>query len=101
MEKRPHFKATITYLSSEDGGIAMPVSSGYRTSIKFPYQTTEILASQTFLDEDLVFPGDTVSADILLINAGDIIEKIYAGIDFDLVLNSATIGNGVVTEIYD
>lgn len=100
MEKRPHFKATLTYLATKDGGIVTPVSSGFRTIIKFPYNEKEFIASQTFLETELVFPGDTVIADVILLEAQEMLEKIYKGMDFELIINSGTIGSGVVTDIY-
>lgn len=98
--KRPHFKATITYLATEAGGIVTPVSSGFRTLIRFPYGNKELIANQTFLEIEIVFPGDTVSADIVLLEPEETLEKIYEGIDFDLLINSNTIGSGVITQIY-
>lgn len=100
MTKRPHFKAALTYLATEDGGIVTPVSSGFRSIIKFPYVNQDFLANQTFPETELVFPGDTVSADIILLDAGEALEKIYTGLDFDLLINSTTIGSGVITDIY-
>lgn len=100
MEKKPHFKATLTYLATEDSGIVTPVSSGFRTVIRFPYDNKDLIANQTFLETELVFPGDTVVADIILLEAQEALEKIYEGIDFDLLINSNTIGSGVITHIY-
>lgn len=100
MNKRPHFKATLTYFSTEDGGIVTPVSSGFRTYIRFPYDNQNFIITQTFLETEIVFPGDIVSADITLLNAKETLEKIYAGLDFDLVIHSNTIGSGVITHIY-
>lgn len=76
MNKRPHFKATLTYFSTEDGGILTPVSSGFRTSIKFLYDHKEYIANQTFLETELVFPRDIVSADIILLDPGENLERI-------------------------
>lgn len=100
MEKRPHFKATLIYLKTEDGGIVTPVSSGFRTVIRFPYDNRDLIANQSFLETEIVFPGDTVSADIFLLEAKEALEKIYTGIDFDLLINSNIIGSGVITHIY-
>lgn len=100
MEKRPHFKATLAYFATEDGGIVTPVSLGFRTVVRFLYDSRECIANQTFLETELVFPGDTVSADIILLEAQEMVEKIYKGMDFDLIINSNTIGSGVVTDIY-
>lgn len=100
MEKRPHFKATITYITTEDGGITSPVSSGFRSIIRFPYDNEDLIANQTFLETELVFAGDTVIADIILLEANESLEKLYNGLDFELLINSKTIGSGVITNIY-
>lgn len=100
MEKRPHFKATLMYLATEDGGIVTPVSAGFRIVVRFPYGNQECMANQTFLDQELVFPGDTVVADLILLNADEMAAKIYEGMDFELLINSNIIGNGVITEKY-
>jgi translation elongation factor EF-Tu-like GTPase len=101
MKKRPHFTATLTYLATEEGGIVTPVSSGFRCIVRFPYDNTEFLANQTFIDTELVFPGDIINADINLVGNPEILGKIYEGMDFDLFLNDNAIGNGVITTIYD
>lgn len=100
MKKRPHFRATITYLATADGGIVSPVSSGFRSQIRFPYHSRHILANQTFLETELVFPGDTVNADIFLVDDNDSLEKIYSGLDFELFANDNALGSGVITHIY-
>lgn len=100
MEKRPHFKATLTYLTTEDGGIVTPVSSGFRAVIRFPYDNRELIANQTFLETEIVFPGDTVVADIYLLDATKMLENIYTGLGFDLIIQSNIIANGVITHIY-
>ncbi len=100
MKKSPHFKATLTYRKTEDGGIITPISSGFRSIIKFPNNTKEIIANQTFIETEIVFPGDTVSTDIFLLQANEMLQKIYSGQDFDLLINSIVIGNGIITHIY-
>lgn len=100
MEKRPHFKATITYFATEDGGIITPVSSGFRAIIRFPYDNKELIANQTFLESELVFPVDTVNADVFLLEANETLDKIYNGLDFELLINSNTIASGVITAVY-
>ena len=100
MKKKPHFKAILTYLSTDEGGIVTPVSSGFRSVIRFPYDNQEIIANHAFSETELVFPGDSVNADILMLEAERVIEKIYEGMDFDLLINSNIIGSGVITQIY-
>jgi len=100
MTKKPHFKAMLTYNTTEDGGIATPISSGFRSAVRFPFNNQDFIANQTFLDTDLVFPGDIVSTDITLVDLNDVLKYIYSGLNFDLLLNSSIIGSGVITQLY-
>lgn len=100
MKKRPHFKAVLTYLPTEDSGIVTPVSSGFRSLIRFPYETKDVLINQTFLETELVFPGDTVSADITLVDSNEKLEKLYNGLEFDIFINSDNIATGVISHLY-
>ncbi|MCD9856815.1 hypothetical protein LUD75_18975 [Epilithonimonas sp. JDS] len=100
MERKPHFRAALTYLPTDQGGIVTPVSSDFRANIRFPYDNKELTANQTFVDAEIVFPGDTISADIFLLKPTETLERIYAGLDFDLLINSKIIGSGIIANIY-
>ena len=100
MKKKPHFKALLTFLPEDNGGISTPVSSGFRTTVRFPFDSKEFLANHTFIETDIIYSGGTVTANINLLEAKDALEQIYEGIDFDLLLNSTIIGQGVITKIY-
>lgn len=99
MKKRPHFKALMTYKTTEDGGIVTPVSSGFRASLKFPFESKLYIASHTFPETELVFPGDVTSAEITIIN-NDMYDQLYEGMNFELEDQSGTIGSGIITTIY-
>ncbi|SMP25920.1 hypothetical protein [Chryseobacterium profundimaris] len=99
MKKRPHFKALMTYKTTEDGGIVTPVSSGFRASLKFPFESKLYIASHTFPEAELVFPGDVTSAEITIIN-NDMYDQLYEGMNFELEDQSGTIGSGIITTIY-
>jgi len=100
MKKRPHFKALITYNKTEDGGIVTPVSSGFRASFIFPFENRMYIASQTFPEAELVFPGDVINAEITLIGDDMLNDKLYEGMDFEVADQSGTIGSGVITTVY-
>jgi len=95
-----HFKALINFFSTEKGGLVTPVSSGYRSEIKFPFEMNSFIAAQTFEETELIFPGDSAAVDITLIDAEQFLEKLYNGMDFELYDNSGIIADGVVTEVY-
>lgn len=100
MKKLPHFKAMLTYYQPENGGRTTPVSSGFRASIKFPFESQLYIGIQTFSETELVFAGDTVNAEITLVGAEPFLEKLYEGMDFEFSDHSNTIGNGVITTVY-
>lgn len=100
MKKTVHFKALINYLSSEKGGLISPISSGYRSEIKFPFELKSYVAAQTFTEAEIIFAGDSANIDVTLIGAEEFLEKLYRGMDFELSDNSGSIGNGVITEVY-
>ena len=94
-----HFVALLTYVSEKDGGRKTPASSGYRPTIKFTYIDGEFSGVQHFIDTDLVFAGDTVSAEITLINTDNFKGKLYVGLDFEFFEGPILIGNGIITQI--
>jgi hypothetical protein len=58
-----------------------------------------ILGEHNFIDVDLVFSGDTVTAEITLINFESFNGKLYTGLDFDFYEGEILMGKGVVTKI--
>jgi translation elongation factor EF-Tu-like GTPase len=62
------FVAILKYRTIEQGGRKTQVfNSGYRPQIKFSFTEMQTSGQQKFLDKDVVFPGDTVTAEIQLI----------------------------------
>lgn len=101
MDLKPHFIALLTYLPSQKGKRTTPVSSGYRPSVKFPFEQDHFTGVQNFVDSDLVFPGDTVTAEITMLNKEYFEGKIYKGLDFDFFEGEDLIGHGIVTKVLD
>lgn len=99
MNTKPHFTALVTFASEEHSGKSTPVSSGYRAKIKFELEQFEYMGMQDFLEKELVFPGDVVTAEITLFYAGKSLDKLYQGQDFDFYENEDVIGRGVITKI--
>jgi hypothetical protein len=61
--------ATLTYLTPEQGGRSTPVfPTGYRPQVKFDFDEMQTSGQQTFIDRKIVFPGDTVEAEIKIIS---------------------------------
>jgi translation elongation factor EF-Tu-like GTPase len=99
MKIKPTFTALLTYSPAKDGVKTTPVSSGYRSLIKFPFDLELYIGVQTFGETDLVFPGDTISAEIALLKSEYVTGKIYEGLDFDFFEGENLIGHGVVTKV--
>ncbi|HEX8562171.1 MAG TPA: hypothetical protein VF676_04245 [Flavobacterium sp.] len=98
MTTRPHFLALLTF-APDDQGSRTPASSGHRAELKFSFAQTLVMSSLNFVDVELVFPGDTVSAEITLLNADAVVESIYEGMDFELIQGSVSIGTGVIKKL--
>lgn len=99
MKSVSHFTALLTFVSSNDGGLATPASSGYRPFLKFPFEQRFFTGIQKFSGTDLVFPGDTVNAEITLPDLSGLIGKLYEGLDFEFFEGDRLIGYGVVTGV--
>lgn len=97
MERKPNFKAQITYFSSYKSGLTSPFSSGFRCVLRFPFINKDFFCIQNYIDTELVFPGENVSTNISVL---DNIKDLYNGLDFELFLNTVKIGEGVITEVY-
>lgn len=100
MKKSIHFNALISYRTPEQGGLVSPVSDGFRASFQFPFELTTYIGIHTIEEEELIFPGDSVSVDITLVNAESFLGKLYKGMDFELTDHSVVIGSGVITDVY-
>jgi translation elongation factor EF-Tu-like GTPase len=96
---KPHFIALLHFISEKEGGRKTPISSGYRTGIKFSSHGEFILGEHNFIDTDLVFSGDTVNAEITIIDFEKLNGKLYTGLDFDFYEGEILMGKGVVTKI--
>lgn len=98
---KPHFIALLNFISEIEGGRKTPISSGYRTGIKFSFNSELILGEHHFMDTDLVFSGDTVTAEITIIVLEKLNRKLYTGLDFDFYEGEILMGKGVVTKIFN
>lgn len=99
MNTKPHFTALLTYIANANGPRSTPASSGHRAFIKFDFSQEMIIAIQNFTDSELVFPGDTVTAEVTLINAEPFLNRLYQGLDFDFFEADTLIGSGVVKKL--
>ena len=93
------FIATLTYLTAEQGGRKTPAKSGYRPHIKFDFDEMQTSGEQTFIDREIVFPGDTVEAEIKILSVKHFANKLTEGMTFDFSEGSILIGKGKIKRI--
>lgn len=94
------FIATLTYLTPEQGGRSTPVfSSGYRPQVKFDFDEMQTSGQQTFIDRKMVFPGDTVEAEIKILSVEHFAGRLKEKMKFEFREGSRVIGTGQIKHI--
>lgn len=93
------FIATLTYLTTEQGGRQTPAFSGYRPQVKFEFAEMQTSGQQTFIDRKIVYPGDTVEAEIKIISVDYFAGHLKENMNFDFREGSRIIGNGQIKYI--
>lgn len=93
------FIAQLTYKSTENGGRTTPAHSGYRPTIKFPFDKMQTSGSQTFIDAEKAFPGETVYAKIRIIAFEYFAGRLAEGMCFDFREGDKIIGTGEIKRI--
>ena len=93
------FIADLKYLPIEEGGRKVPAVSGYRPAIKFDFAEMQTSGEQTFLNKEIVFPGDTVEAAIKIISVEYFSNCLTEGMKFDFREGPTIIGTGKITSI--
>jgi len=99
MFSEPHFIALLKYKTTEDGGRKTAASSGYRPHIKFSFDEYMTSGMQTFIDTEIVAPGESVSAVISILSAEYFEGKLYENLEFDFREGGRIIGTGKITKI--
>jgi len=93
------FIATLTYLTPEQGGRSTPASSGYRPQVKFDFAEMQTSGQQIFIDRKIVFPGDTVEAEIKIISVDYFAGQLKEKMKFEFLEGSRVIGTGKIKHI--
>jgi len=94
----PHkkFKAEVYVLTKEEGGRHTPFFKGYRP--QFYFRTTDVTGVMQLPENvEMVMPGDSVTADVELINSIAMEKELR----FAVREGGRTVGAGVVTEIIE
>lgn len=93
------FIATLTYLTAEQGGRKTPAFSGYRPQVKFEFAEMQTSGQQTFIDRQIVYPGDTVEAEIKIISVDYFAGQLKEKMSFEFREGSTVIGTGQIKHI--
>ncbi len=99
MDKAVDFIAILKYNTTEEGGRETPAFTGYRPQIKFDFSEKQTSGEQKFIDKAIVYPGDSVSAEIRLLSSEFFQNKLCEGMNFDFREGNRIIGNGTITKM--
>jgi hypothetical protein len=93
------FIAALTYITTEHGGRKTPAKTGYRPQLKFDFDEMQTSGQQTFIDRELVFPGDTVEAEIKILSVDHFANKLTEKMEFEFREGATVIGTGIIKHI--
>ncbi|KYG83156.1 hypothetical protein AWW67_06965 [Roseivirga seohaensis] len=93
------FIATLTYRTTEQGGRKTAAKSGYRPQLKFDFEEMQTSGQQTFIDRELVFPGDTVETEIKILAVDYFEGKLSEKMEFEFREGPIVIGTGKIKHI--
>jgi hypothetical protein len=95
----PDFIADLEYRTTENGGRSGYAASGYRPHIKFPFSDNMTTGEQVFWDKDKVFPGESVRAQIRILDHVTFKNALSSGMTFEFREGPRIIGIGEVVEV--
>jgi elongation factor Tu len=93
------FTATVRFKTTQGGGRKTPVSTGYWPQIKFHFTEKQSGARHTFIDKDLVHPGDVVKASIKTLSPHFFEHSLKEGTEFEIREGHMVVGTGVIENI--
>ena len=93
------FIAVLKYRTTKEGGRRGPAFSGYRPGIQFSFSNMQTSGDQTFLDREIVYPGETVEAGIIIVSVPYFAGKLIEGMPFEFKEGATIIGTGVIKTI--
>jgi hypothetical protein len=99
MSRQPDFIARLKYRLTEEGGRRTPVKSGYRPQVKFDFVEMQTSGQQIFINKDIVYPGDTVEAEITMVSPHLFARSLYVSKDFEFREGAVVKGIGQILKI--
>jgi len=99
MNKTPDFIAELHHHTAVEGGRSTPAFSGYRPHIKFSFSEFLTSGQQKFLNKEIVYPGDNVTAEIAIASVEFFKGKLKKDMLFDFREGTRIIGTGKIIEV--
>jgi len=93
------FIAELKYLTPKEGGRKTPAFSGYRPAVRFEFSEMQTSGQQTFLNKQIVYPGDTVEAEIRIVSVEYFANCLAEGMTFEFREGPNIIGTGKIIKI--
>lgn len=97
--KEPDFLAELNYRATEEDGRQTPAFSGYKPQVKFPFSEMQTSGQQKFIDKEVVYPGETVTAEICILSIEFFQYQLSEGMSFELREGPRVIGTGKILKI--
>jgi hypothetical protein len=88
------FVAQLNFRETENGGRTHFALSGYRPQIKFSFTEMQTSGQQTYIDNEMAFPGDNINALIKLTTTEHLKGKLREGSSFEFLEGEKVIGTG-------
>lgn len=97
--KKVDFIAELKYLATEQNGRKTFAKSGYRPQIKFNFSEQQTSGIQTFIDKEIVMPGENVLAKIKILSPNFFVNLLKEEMNFEFNEGSKLIGIGKIKYI--
>lgn len=95
----PDFIADLKYKSKEEGGRIGYAVSGYRPHIRFPFIENMTSGEQIFWDKEKVYPGETIRAQIRILDHVTFKNALTNGMKFEFCEGPRVVGTGEIIDI--
>jgi len=93
------FLAQLFFKKTAEGGRTNFVRSGYRPQMKFSFIEMQTSGQQTYIDNKMAFPGDSINALIKLTATEHLKGQLKEGKTFDFLEGDKVIGTGRILRI--
>lgn len=93
------FIALLKFKTTEEGGRIGFAKSGYRPQLSFDFEKITTSGRQIYIGKEMVFPGETIEAEITMLSPQFFEKKLSEGLEFKCIEGAKTIGTGKILKI--